>query len=118
MGILRPKKTLKEPSVSNSDTCRNIKCNKITFSFWSIDDTLKRGNLLGTIRPFWLKTVESEERLKWINKMIGKKLLVRDLEAFAESTSEKLRTEESIYREEEREILLNDVRMNLGKLKI
>ena len=34
-----------------------------------IDDTLKRGNPLGTIRHFWLKTVESEERLKWINKM-------------------------------------------------
>ena len=49
--------------------------------------------------------------------MIGMKLLVRNLEAFAQSTSEKLRTEESIYREEEREILLNDERMNLRKLK-
>ena len=35
MGVLRPKNPLKEPSVWNSDTSRNIKCNKITFSFRS-----------------------------------------------------------------------------------
>ena len=106
MGIETPEYPLIEPPVSlTSDTSRNRNCS--AFSFRSKDEeTLKRGNLLGTMRPFWLKTVESEERLRWIKLMIRKTLLVRDLEVFAQTTSEKLRLEESVMREEEREVLI------------
>ena len=81
------------PPVSpTSDTSRTKK--EISFSVSHVT-TLQRGPLLGAMRPTWLKTTESEERLKWLRQMIGKRLLVRDLEAFLQSTSSKLRTEES-----------------------
>ena len=56
--------------------------------------------------------------------MIGKNLLVRDLEAFLKSTSEQLRSDESKIREEEREVVMklmivkrNDERRKLRELQ-
>ena len=102
-------------SVNNTVICRSSLSNDIT---------LERGKLLGIMRPHWLKTVESEERLRWIRQMIRMKLMVKDIEAFAHSTADKLRTEESRVREEERDILMglmtlkrNDERRNLRILK-
>ena len=88
------------------------------------DSTLQRGSVLGVMRPIWHKTTESEERLKWLNKMIGKRLFVREIEAFLKATSSKFRSEESIIKEEERKVLMdimilkrNDERRLLRELK-
>ena len=90
----------------------------------SIDSTLKRGTLLGVMKPVWLKTTESEERIRWLRQMIGKNLLVRDLEAFLKSTSKQLRSDEIKIREEEREVVMklmivkrNDERRKLRELQ-
>ena len=58
-----------------------------------IQDTLDRGNLLGTVSPYWQKALESEQRVTWLNKMIERKLVVRDLETLGKNTYEKLRAD-------------------------
>ena len=70
-----------------------------------IQDTLDRGNLLGTVSPYWLKALESEQRVNWLNKMIEKRLVVRDLETLGKNTYEKLRAESSRDEELGREAL-------------
>ena len=44
-----------------------------------------RGQLLGIVRPAWRKVQESEMRLDWLNKMVKKNLVVRDIEAYAKA---------------------------------
>ena len=51
-------------------------------SIVSNETTLRRGSLLGTARPIWIKVTESECRIAWLRQMISKRLIVRDLEAF------------------------------------
>ena len=111
-------------SVTSREMLNDSVNKPIIRSSLSNDITLERGHLLGIMRPHWLKTVESEERLRWIRQMIRMKLMVNDIEAFAHSTAEKLRSEESKFREEERDILMklmilkrNDERRNLRLLK-
>ena len=108
-------------SVTNTNTCDNVTSQSL---FLSKEPTLKRGSVLGVMRPIWHKTTESEERLKWLNKMIGKRLFVREIEAFLKATSSKFRTEESIIIENERKVLMdimilkrNDERRLLRDLK-
>ena len=115
---LTPKVT---ESVTNTNTCDTVTSRS---SFLYKDSTLQRGSVLGVMRPIWHKTTESEERLKWLNKMIGKRLFVREIEAFLKATSSKFRSEESIIREEERKVLMdimilkrNDERRHLRKQK-
>ena len=86
--------------------------------------TLRRGNLLGIVRPYWYKVIESEQRYAWLKTMISKDLIVRDLNAYAKSIGEKLRSEEVKFREEERKILLDvmtlklkDEKKHLGEVK-
>ena len=113
------------PPVGNFPTSRTrIHNNVMNLPSLQIDATLERGPLLGIMRPTWLKTTESEERLRWIVQMIGKNLLVRDIEAFLRTSSSKLRSDESKIREEERKVLKslmilkrNDERRNLRSLK-
>ena len=69
------------------------------------ESTLERGPLLGILRPVWLNTTESEERLHWFRQMIGRDLLVRDVGYFLHNTCDKLRSGESRVREEESEVL-------------
>ena len=85
----------KETNVSNLDVVTNN------------EDTLRGGNLLGVVRPFWLKVTESEQRLAWLKTMRKNDLVVRDLESYAKSISERLRSEEYQLKEEERKILLD-----------
>ena len=115
-----------EPNVvDNSTTNSNIIYNRNIINYpLSIDTTLERGYLLGIMRPVWIRNTESEERLRWFRLMIGKNLLVRDIEAFLQSTCEKLRSEESVLREEERKVFMrlmvlkrNDERRHLRKQK-
>ena len=82
-----------ETNVSNTDLSTN-------------EDTLRGGNLLGVVRPYWMKVTESEQRLAWLKTMRGRDLVVRDLESYAKSISEQLRSEQYRMREEERKILL------------
>ena len=93
MGIKTPKNHPKTPTVtpdvtsSTPETSIPTNCGKRGF-FLSIDTTLGRGPLLGVLKPVWIKTTESEERVRWLQQMISKKLLMRDIEAFLKSTSE------------------------------
>ena len=64
------------PVTANSTTYNNI-----VISPLQSEITLERGPLLGIMRPVWIKTVESEERMRWLVQMIDKSLL-RDIEAF------------------------------------
>ena len=64
-----------ETNVSNTDLSTN-------------EDTLRGGNLLGVVRPYWMKVTESEQRLAWLKTMRGRDLVVRDLESYAKSISE------------------------------
>ena len=66
----------------------------------------------------------AEERLRWFKQIIGKKLMVRDVEAFLQSTCNKLKSEESKMREDERDVLMqlmilkrNDERRNMRDLR-
>ena len=83
-----------------------------------IDKTLRRGRMLGIIRPYWTKVLESEQRIAWLKTMIGKNLVVRDLESYARAISEKLRTEELKFKEEERFLLMGIMRLKLKDEKL
>ena len=127
MGIKSPKNHPQEPTVTETVTNSNptVSSNIITnSSALQSEVTLKGGQLLGILRPIWIKTTESEERIRWFRQMIERKLLVRDIEAFLQNTCDKLRSEESKVREEEREVLMrlmilkrNDERRHLRELK-
>ena len=85
----------------------------------------RRGNLLGEMRPFWLKVKESEQRLMWLRTMVRQKLVVRNIEAYGKAISEQLRSEEMRFKEQERDVLLNimkiklrDENINLKKLQV
>ena len=65
-----------------------------TNTFKYSDTNSRRGNLLGVLRPYWLKVKESERRLWWLKTMVRFELVVRDLDAYAKAESEKLRSEE------------------------
>ena len=41
--------------------------------------TPEGGCLLGILKPTWIKTLESEMRLTWLNEMLDRKLVVRNL---------------------------------------
>ena len=63
-----------------------------------------RGKLLGIVRPVWRKVLESEIRLDWLEKMVKKRLVVRNIDAYAKYQRALLRSEEMRVREEEREV--------------
>ena len=82
----------------------------------SFDSSLKtpeRGQLLGIIRPIWTKVTESECRLTWLHEMVRQNLIVRDIESYAKSISECLRSEEMKYRAEEKKVLLGLMKVKL-----
>ena len=88
------------------------------------ESTLRRGMLLETARPVWTKVCESERRSAWMKSMVDRKLIVRELDAYARKIGAQLRSEEFSFREEEREILMGimnlkfrDEKRNLSALK-
>ena len=50
-----------------------------------LQNTLRRGTLLGIARPKWLKVLESERRQLWLEEMVRKDLVVRDIDSYAKS---------------------------------
>ena len=70
-------------------------------------NTSMKGPLLGIIKPSWTKVAESESRLAWLKTMWERGLCVRNIEAYAKSISDQLRTDEMKVREEERSVLLD-----------
>ena len=54
----------------------------------SFDPTPTRGQLIGIIRPVWLKVIESECRLNWLHEMVRLELVVRNIESYAKSISD------------------------------
>ena len=89
------------PTVTQRVTSKDT---KVSFGVVSQCDTVRTGNLLGIMRPLWIKVCESEQRIAWLTKMIGKRLVVRNLEAFAKAIGEQLRSEEYKFKEEERHV--------------
>ena len=71
-----------------------------------IKETLKGGDLLGTVKPIWTKALESELRLSWLQNMLNKGLVVRDVQALGKNTYEKLRAESSKTEDLGRETLV------------
>ena len=78
-----------------------------------LEDTLRRGKVLDIVRPFWCKVTESEQRLAWLETMVRKELVVRDLDGYTKSIGACLRSEEYKMREEERIILLEVMRLKV-----
>ena len=76
-----------------------------------IKETLERGGLLGTVKPIWTKALESELRLNWLQSMIERGLVVRDIQALGKSTYEKLRAESSKSEDLGRETLIELMRI-------
>ena len=80
MGIKSPKNHPQEPIVTDTVTHSTLTVSSNTdSSALPSAITLEGGPLLGILRPVWLKTTESEERLRWFRQMIGRDLLVRDV---------------------------------------
>ena len=90
-------------------SCSPVKSKEVSVS--QIDPDIirnyssNRGQLLGIIRPAWRKVLESETRLDWLERMVKKKLIVRDIEAYAKAQGEMLRSEEMRMKEEERDLV-------------
>ena len=73
-----------------------------------ISSTPAGGNLLGTLKPIWTKTLESETRLAWLREMLEKKLVVRSIEQLGNVIEENLRVGSTREEELGRETLVVD----------
>ena len=93
-----------------SALCAESTLERIRFKLENTPDT-EGGTVLGIIKPIWRKAMESELRIAWLNEMIRRKLVIRDLEIFGKSMNEKLRTEGAKVNEMEREALLDLMRL-------
>ena len=78
-----------------------------------LKNTPKGGKLQGIIEPIWNKTMESEQRLIWLEDMIKRKLVVREILNFGNSVKDKLRTESSREEEIGREVLMELMKVKL-----
>ena len=70
-----------DSSICMNNTDKSISCNHAT--------TLRGGNELSIVRPYWQRVTESEQRLALLKTMNRKELVVRDLEAYAKSIGNK-----------------------------
>ena len=86
---------------------------KIEKYILKIKETLQRGDLLGTVKPIWTKALESECRISWLQVMLDKGLVVRDVQALGRSTFDKLRTESSKEEDLGRETLIELMHVKL-----
>ena len=80
--------------------------------------TSRGGSMLGIARPFWMKVLQSEQRLAWLKVMVKKKLVVRDLESYLKQISVQLRSEDVRIKEEEREILMSVMELKIKDEKV
>ena len=69
--------------LGTSSMSLTTECSQTLYS--STYKTLRRGDMLGIIRPYWIKVAESEQRLAWLQTMVQRELVVRDLESFAKA---------------------------------
>ena len=79
---VNPSVLINAPCALSNLSLRETSCLSGTVSV-DLKKTHGRGSLLETVRPQWAKVTESEQRIAWLKSMIGKKLVVRDLEAYA-----------------------------------
>ena len=84
--------------------CAIDRIEKIKFK---IKDTPGGGNLLGILQPVWYKAVESDMRLEWIEEMLRRGIVVREIQSFGENISNQLRAESSKEEELGREALIS-----------
>ena len=93
----------RQSSVPVSALCAESRIRDISLK---IKNTPLGGDLLGIVKPTWIKAMESETRMTWLKTMIDRKLVVRDIESFGKNTTEKFRAESSRKEEIGRETLL------------
>ena len=55
---------------------------QFTNNFKSSDEYSKRGNVLGILRPYWLRLKESEARIEWLKTTVKLELVVRDIDNY------------------------------------
>ena len=68
----------------------------------SKEPTSWEGPLLSVMRPTWVKVMESEQRIAWLQRMVDRKLCVKDLEAYVKLQHEQLRSKNMRVKEEEK----------------
>ena len=119
LGFLTPKK---RPLMPHLAQCAISKAQKGSNSFQEehckVNTTLRRGELLGIGRPIWMKAQESECRLAWLTEMIRKDLTVKDIDAYAKTVGSMLRSDELRFKEEERKILMELMKLKLRDEKL
>ena len=93
-----------------SALCAESTLETLRFKLENTPDT-EGGAVLGIVKPIWRKAMESELRISWLNEMLSRKLVIRDLEVFGRNMNEKLRTEGARDNEMEREALLDLMRL-------
>ena len=111
--------------IAHSAMKNNLRDYEFNFSkLTSVSDTPKRGQFLGIVRPLWVKAKESECRAIWLEDMVRKKLIVRNIESYAVSLRECYRSDKMKNKKEEEGILfelmkvkLKDEKLHLQKLK-
>ena len=85
--------------------------------------TSREGPLLGVVRPSWIKVTESESEseseqpVTWLTKMVKKGLCVNDIKSYVKSEHEKLRSDKYRVREEERDIMIDLMKLKLKDAK-
>ena len=87
----------------------NSTCNveeRINYLQLKIQDTPSGGSLIGILQPVWNKAVESDMRLSWLQEMLRKDLVVREIQSFGGNLKDKLRAESSREEEMERSSLI------------
>ena len=114
-------KTDKDPPVpidvlGTSSMSLTTECSQTLYSLTY--KTLRRGDMLGIIRPYWIKVAESEQQLAWLQTMVQRELVVRDLESFAKAINGRLRSEELKCKEDERFLLMGLMRLKLRDEKL
>ena len=112
MGKLRSNSQQSPSSAHRADSMPPSKLIKFAHTSQFISENSKRGNVLGVLRPYWLRVKESEMRLSWLQTMVRLELIVRDVEAYAKAGSTKLRSEDMKFKEQERVVLLGIMKLS------
>jgi len=68
---------------------------KIETAICKLTATPEGGNLVGVLRPIWIKAVESDMRLRWLRDMLGRGDVVREIQNFGDNLQSQLRVESS-----------------------
>ena len=122
VGIKGQPRPTGNPTVSpNAPSALKSSIGKFSFNFSkleSLSDTPVRGQLLGIVRPLWVKAKQSECRAVWLEQMVRQNLVVRNVQSYAESIRECFRSDEMNMKGDEKNVLLGLMKLKLKDEKI